>query len=393
MQCQEVQELLSAYLDGMLDPSERDRADEHLQGCPACRSELDDLKMVVGLVRDLPLVEPPAEFRRGLRYKLEQVPGPRGRGGLLAALGRGKWSGIVAAAASFLLVIGLATNWYGLPWQFGTADQTGRVEDIALKAGAGKAPPENPGPETREDRVFPEGLKGQGTSGTPVALTFSGSRSVPAEQPERMKDQDASVPAAPPGETAAPAEETGSVQGRKLAASNGASGVPARGTAAVPPADEPDQPRQAAIEVKVPDRAGAVREVFTIAQKLGGMAAVLPGTDGRELILRVPTSQFEKALTDIGKTGEVVRQDYPPEETADLLMSTARITGISPEALKLEELGKGGGDPGENPPPGTVVPPAGDPAKPAGSGPEMKKEHPSGTAGGTSMSTIKVRLE
>jgi hypothetical protein len=46
--CQEVVELVTAYLDGALDPGTRARFEAHLEGCDGCATYLDQLRAIVG---------------------------------------------------------------------------------------------------------------------------------------------------------------------------------------------------------------------------------------------------------------------------------------------------------------------------------------------------------
>lgn len=53
--CQEVVELVTAYLDGALDPVTRARFEAHLEGCDGCATYLDELRVTVaavGSIRD-----------------------------------------------------------------------------------------------------------------------------------------------------------------------------------------------------------------------------------------------------------------------------------------------------------------------------------------------------
>ena len=45
--CGELAELATAFLDGALSPSERERLEGHLGGCPACRAYLAELRLVI----------------------------------------------------------------------------------------------------------------------------------------------------------------------------------------------------------------------------------------------------------------------------------------------------------------------------------------------------------
>jgi anti-sigma factor RsiW len=53
--CQEVVELVTAYLDGALDHGTRARFEAHLEGCDGCATYLDQLRATVaavGSIRD-----------------------------------------------------------------------------------------------------------------------------------------------------------------------------------------------------------------------------------------------------------------------------------------------------------------------------------------------------
>lgn len=50
MKCKHCRDLLSAYLDGELAPSARERVGAHLEICAACRAELESLRVTAGLL-------------------------------------------------------------------------------------------------------------------------------------------------------------------------------------------------------------------------------------------------------------------------------------------------------------------------------------------------------
>ncbi|HYF50504.1 MAG TPA: zf-HC2 domain-containing protein [Planctomycetota bacterium] len=59
--CEQIQDELSAYLDGELSAQERAAVDAHLKGCAACQALLSELKGVQGALADVPkLAAPPA---------------------------------------------------------------------------------------------------------------------------------------------------------------------------------------------------------------------------------------------------------------------------------------------------------------------------------------------
>jgi predicted anti-sigma-YlaC factor YlaD len=47
MTCKELVELVTDYLEGALPESDRVRFDEHLVGCPFCRTYLDQMRQTI----------------------------------------------------------------------------------------------------------------------------------------------------------------------------------------------------------------------------------------------------------------------------------------------------------------------------------------------------------
>ncbi|MEX0874359.1 MAG: zf-HC2 domain-containing protein [Actinomycetota bacterium] len=97
-------EILSALIDGELDPSQRREVYEHLQECAACRETVEEFSNIHGLVGDLPrLIAPEAFVSEALR--------PRDPSRVQAATstifgGRRKWIAAGMAAAGFAITIG-----------------------------------------------------------------------------------------------------------------------------------------------------------------------------------------------------------------------------------------------------------------------------------------------
>ncbi len=63
MNCEQVEELLSAYLDDALAPEERVDVAAHLQECSQCSSILVDFRRFDALLKQLPRVSPSAALR------------------------------------------------------------------------------------------------------------------------------------------------------------------------------------------------------------------------------------------------------------------------------------------------------------------------------------------
>lgn len=84
MECHDIREKLSAYIEGLISSEEKLRIDEHLKACQHCSESLADLKKTLEYVRNLEEVEPPpwlsgkvmatvrseAEQKRGILQRL-----------------------------------------------------------------------------------------------------------------------------------------------------------------------------------------------------------------------------------------------------------------------------------------------------------------------------------
>lgn len=73
------QDNLSAFLDGQLSARQHSRVDRHLQGCNACREELESLRQTVSLLRSVPALRPPRSFFIGAGEVAKQRQGHRRR--------------------------------------------------------------------------------------------------------------------------------------------------------------------------------------------------------------------------------------------------------------------------------------------------------------------------
>lgn len=115
-----IQELLSSYLDDDLSAEERQRVDEHLASCEACREELALLRLTVDALRDMPVLEAPGGFADAVMDRIEADGRPAvapTAGGEVVPLKRRTPKVLlfapVALAAAACLVVG--TVWWLVP--------------------------------------------------------------------------------------------------------------------------------------------------------------------------------------------------------------------------------------------------------------------------------------
>lgn len=66
MDCHELVELVTAYLDGSLDLETRARFDEHLLECDGCDNYLQQFRVTIGTVSRIRAVELTPEYRAKL---------------------------------------------------------------------------------------------------------------------------------------------------------------------------------------------------------------------------------------------------------------------------------------------------------------------------------------
>ncbi len=105
---------LSAYLDGELPAADVRALEEHVEGCPSCRAELDGLAAVVGTLRRLERQAPPPVLAGQVTRRLDVEGRPVGLVARVeAALQRWKVEpgtlvtfGVVVALAAMLALLG-----------------------------------------------------------------------------------------------------------------------------------------------------------------------------------------------------------------------------------------------------------------------------------------------
>lgn len=114
MRCEEVRPLLSAGLDGELEPGIAAQVDAHLSGCALCSAEREALTETVRWMRTLPEAQPPAELRRRIGVALLEAEraaaGRRSGLGLLGRLPAKGWTWGAALGAAVAAVALVSTR-------------------------------------------------------------------------------------------------------------------------------------------------------------------------------------------------------------------------------------------------------------------------------------------
>jgi anti-sigma factor RsiW len=102
-------DLLSAHLDGELDPAGRGRADAHLAGCEPCRTELALVDAARASVRALPALDAPS--------------------GSMSARSRRRWILSPAWATALVVALALAAGLVVGPGERGVTFQVDTLRD------------------------------------------------------------------------------------------------------------------------------------------------------------------------------------------------------------------------------------------------------------------------
>ena len=72
MKCSQVQDKLSAFQDGELNPQEQERVSSHLESCPACRERYAEMEKIWQALGDFKEVLPEPEFYGQLVKKINE---------------------------------------------------------------------------------------------------------------------------------------------------------------------------------------------------------------------------------------------------------------------------------------------------------------------------------
>jgi anti-sigma factor RsiW len=74
--CQQVVELVSDYLDGLLDPDNAAAVAAHLEQCPGCREYVQQMQTTTGSLHDLPAEELDPDMTARLMAAFAAQQGP-----------------------------------------------------------------------------------------------------------------------------------------------------------------------------------------------------------------------------------------------------------------------------------------------------------------------------
>src|ERR1041384_545756 len=77
MNCEQIQDDLSAYVDGELPPARKPEIHAHVAGCPACQRRVAELEKLASGVAAMPQLQPAPRFLADVRRKIQAESEPR----------------------------------------------------------------------------------------------------------------------------------------------------------------------------------------------------------------------------------------------------------------------------------------------------------------------------
>jgi anti-sigma factor (TIGR02949 family) len=107
-----VTDRLSAYLDGALDVRDLERVQAHVETCPNCLREYEELQALRGLLRSLRAPAPPAGFDERIHWRLTREAAHPRRTSLRDLLSfRPVLLRVAVVCATLALLVGLPLGW------------------------------------------------------------------------------------------------------------------------------------------------------------------------------------------------------------------------------------------------------------------------------------------
>lgn len=358
MNCKEVQEKLSVYLDNELEASERARLEEHLADCPACQEELQDLQMIVEQLSSLDEMIPPLGFRTELFAKLEEglqkreVSSPMSKD-FFARLkekfaGAKRYSGLVPVAIALILLILISPV---------LLDNLPRMGAMKNEITADITAPESAGSAGFSSSLSAKSLNENNESISPergkmndelayyidrqVQVTDSGTRNS-----TKLRSQPQIVPTV----DADQATGNGEIAAQNQATAPGPNALPADTADTVGTTETEILDRKiiknANLNLAVDDYDQALDEIRAKVHVLNGYIANESentidrlGTKRGSLQVRIPQPQFESFLEGMPALGEMkYKEIYSQDVTEEYIDITGRLKALRTKEERLLDI-------------------------------------------------------
>lgn len=325
MNCKEIQENLSLYLDKSLTMEELNTVNKHLAGCPDCQKELEALEKTIALLSSLEELQPPASFRRSLRHKLEEQAERKRRSRWSAfipdfsrVMHRSTLLPIAAALVLMIIVIPLVADNVrpGIP-----LSKTAQNTANNMASGAAPSMPAPQPADTDGKGYTNDSLSQQEAARSGDGAIASGAKTKSTEQMTAadITFTDQSVKESAPAET--------KIQMKATAASAATGTATVAATPTVQdrtPTVEQKIIKNADITLQVDQYAQAVDSVKNNVASLGGYvtneSVNTAGADGMvngRMQVRIPSEKFDSFLTGIEELGKLKNRNVYSQDVTE----------------------------------------------------------------------------
>lgn len=351
MQCREIRQNLSAYMDGQLEPAWLEAVSAHVGECRECRMELQELEETTAIVQSLPELSPPADFKDRLHRKIAAGAGDETGGTRASRFLSAKAVRVAAIAAAVVLVAGTAVLWSALPG-YHIVDRAGNLAQESAPVRdemASSTVKDGLGGGTGEELPDPDAVVSSG----PIPQAKGSGEEV--RQFSTLQREDAPELGFEEGGEKAPApESTSPGEVRIMAVPPAGDDVPegkdtaqlftgtgGAGTAAVPGEQETEPKKVSVLELALQiDNPGAVREIIlNTIEKHGGILLEETETSVKAGFRR---EEFDRSLAEVKAAGkELYLRRSKRDLTAEYqkaLLDLRRFTGEREELAGREEL-------------------------------------------------------
>ncbi len=301
MNCHQIQEHLSQYLDHRLESGERHEIEAHLASCPDCLPEAKLLSDAIKRVAGLPELEPPIGLSQRVMAQIRREAAPPT---LWDRLFRPLRIKLPLHATALLLVAGLAVFLY-------RANDLSRTEMIAPSepSPALKRPAVPPAEETK--RTGPQRKEEAPAAAVPSEPQRSADSDPPAAERDRIESQAAEkrVPSDPASKLMKSKEDRLNPQ------SAAGPAVPKKNLSA----DEisPDVALTFRPHDPADKSAALTSKMKQAAERSGGKVFALikdpaEGTPRSNYWLNLPSSEYGRFKTELSRIGRIVSESGPP---------------------------------------------------------------------------------
>jgi anti-sigma factor RsiW len=339
MECKNIQDLLSAYLEGIITPEENRLVEKHLASCKQCGEALEDLTRTGELVHNLKEVEPPPWFTQKIMAQVREEA--EKKSGILERLFYPLRIKVPIQALATALIVVMAFYVYRsvepeMKLAQAPAETARTITKDAVREQNGKAGASSVAVESETALKEQRGQDKAASTVTPQETSApSGSMadSTRAKKGEAVADrheQEMRVGAAPPsqkevpqlqkGATASPAPSAAPKEADTVA-SAGAQVKDTRERKAVAPAGEmkafaAKKTEPLGVMVRVSDVAAAAPQVQNILVQLGARNIARESREGAEVITaELAIQKAGELFRKLSTLGRVEEKDSRPAIT------------------------------------------------------------------------------